>query len=230
MSEQQKISHDEMVRNVFNHPRALAEYKYRMDKYNPGYSRLMIDPENLFYVCEKYNLFEDSSTYPKEVDDAHRIFLSDIERMYPFITSFLQQKNLQIKIRKINYYNQPEYINAEVTQYDTKDHSIALTIDDHTNSITMIPDLFCGGEWGWIDRYNYSYRISATQDLIYEIFYRFGGFAWFVVNGSAHFPFFPLELIELIQNYVFTTDELPVSCAYEPDGFRGFLKVYRLKE
>ena len=230
MSEEQKISHDEMIRLVFNHPRALSEYKYRINKYKPGkYSISKFDPDHLFYICKKYNLFEDSSTYSKEVNDAHRIFSKELKLMYPFITSFLQQQNVQIDVTRRGSCDTLEYTTAKVTCYDIKTHQMTLMINDvYVNTtITMKPYIFWGGlDWGW---FNTKYSISATQDLIYEIFDRFGGFAWFLVNGSTQFPFFPLELIELIQNYVFTKSELPVTCEIKEFTNRPNASVYKLK-
>jgi hypothetical protein len=232
MSEEQKIRHDEMVGLVFNHPRALSEFKYRLNKYKSGtYSINMVDQKHLLYVCKKYNLFENLSTYSKEVNDAHRIFSKELKLMYPFITSFLQQKNIQIDVSRRGFCM--EYTTAKVTCYDIKTHQMTLMINDDyvgNTTITMSPFIFWEGlDWGWLSNKYDCYSISATQDLIYEIFDKFGGFVWFLVNGSTHFPFFPLELIELIQNYVFTKSELPVTCEIKDFLTRRNALVYKLK-
>ena len=232
MSEEQKLRHDEMVGLVFNHPRALSEFKYRLNKYKSGtysYSIDKFDQKHLLYVCKKYNLFENLSTYSKEVNDAHRIFSKELKLMYPFITSFLQQQNVQIDVTRRGVCL--EYTTAKVTCYDIKTHQMTVMIDDDyvTAKITMKPYIFFEGlDWGWLSN-KYSYSISATQDLIYEIFDRFGGFAWFLVNGSTHFPFLPLELIELIQNYVFTKSEFPVTCEKKDFLSKPNALVYKLK-
>ena len=219
----------ELIREVYNHPRALVEYEYRLKKYRSDiYSVLMdtVNADHLYYVAKKYNLLKVSSPYSKEIDDATCIFNQELIQMDAFVASFLQQKDLDVELTKRGGYDKLSYVQAKVAHYNAKTHQIKMTIGHE--SITMCPYIFWGGlDWGWFDT-THVYSISATEDIPYAILNKFGGFVWFVSYGASHLPL-PMELIKLIQNYVFTKSELPVKCEKKEFGGTPNRLVYSLK-